>query len=901
MNAGQSADAGRLVGRASQLAVAVGSLDDLERGRGTLLLLTGEAGIGKTRLAEEVLTLARVRGWRGAWATAWQGDGAPPLWPWVQVLRQIAGSDEVLGGFVAESPAASASAMFAQSDAVAAAIRRTASQQPLVVVLDDLQWADTASIRVLAFVASIVRDVGCLLLGTYRSGELPRDQVAELARVGRTIAIPQLTDDAAAELLRAAAGVGVSSAATTAVLRRSLGNPLFVWEFGQLMAQSGRLDVAPAAVPDAVAAVIERRLARLPESTIEVLGVAAVAGTRFTVELLAQVGDIAIEAAAAELAAAAASGLVTGDVHALDDIRAARLSFSHDLVRDVVLDAVDPVRRVELHLRVAEGFAERVADDASLHAVVADHLDRAGPAHRQAAAEHWELAALQARRVLAYHEAARCFARAAHGWPDDLRRRASLLADEGDCLLLAGELDPARARFRDSAQLACGIPDPLIMSRAVLGIGTGPVAWEVPIASDEQIALVANALELLPEDATALRSMLLARLSVTAARPETMQAALHRAQESLRLAEQVGDPRLIAQALAAVNDALAGPAHTMTRRDNADTIVELALAAGDRVLELLGYRFRIVADLEVGDLAAVDRDIAAFSRLAEQLRQPLVSWYVPLFRGMRALLAGDLDTADRHQREVAAAAEATGSDNAEMLAATLRLGHRRGRGPAQPIPRCIEDLFDVDPADWASYAAGLAMARLQAGDHRPRPGAAQAARRQRLRPARRRRRAAHHAAAVRPGRRCRRRARRGRAGLRPVLAARAAVGGRRHRRLLLGTGRARAGPARPRAGPTSARPATISAGLATRPNGPAPAARCAEIDRAREQRCAARSDAGRARRDRVGLDRQRVPARGAVLDPVLSRAHRAHEGRQGLARPRAAPRASPATRSTCST
>ena len=130
-----------------------------------------------------MLALARVRGWRGAWATAWQGDGAPPLWPWVQVLRQIAGSDEVLGGFESESPTASPAAVFAQSDAVAAAIRRAASQQPLVVVLDDLQWADTASIRVLAFVASTVRDVGCLLLGTYRSGELARDQVAELARV----------------------------------------------------------------------------------------------------------------------------------------------------------------------------------------------------------------------------------------------------------------------------------------------------------------------------------------------------------------------------------------------------------------------------------------------------------------------------------------------------------------------------------------------------------------------------------------------------------------------------------------------------------------------------------------------------------------------------------------------
>ncbi len=716
MNAGPLPAAGQLFGRASQLAVAVGCFDDLDRSRGAFLLLTGEAGIGKTRLAEEVLALARDRGWRGVWATAWPGDGAPPLWPWVQVLRQIVGSDEVLGGFVPESPTASPAAVFAQSDAVVVAIRRAVAQQPLVVVLDDLQWADTASIRVLAFVASAVRDVGCLLLGTYRTGELARDQVAELARVGRTLAIPQLTDEAAAELLRAAAGDGLSAAATTAVLRRSLGNPLFVWEFGQLMAQSGRLDVAPAAVPDAVAAVIERRLARLRESTIVVLGMAAVAGTRFSVELLARVGDIAVDAAASELAAAAAAGLVADAAPALADVRGASFGFSHDLVRDVVLDGVDPVRRVELHLRAAAVFAERVGEDPSLHAVVADHLDRAGPAHARAAAERWELAAVQARRVLAYHEAAGCFARAAHGWPDDLRRRAALLADAGDCLLLAGELDSARATFRASAQLAGGIPDPQIMSRAVLGMGTGPVAWEVPIASDEQVAMVARALELLPGDSTALRSTLLARLSVAAARPETMQEALHRAQESLRLAEQVGDPTLVAQSLAAVNDALAAPAHTMTRRDNADTIVELALAAGDVVLELLGYRFRIVADLELGDVPAVDRDIAEFSRLAERLRHPLVSWYVHLFHGMRALLSGDLDTADRHQREVADAARATQSANAAMMAATLRFGIDVAAG--QPTdPAIIEDLIDADPADWASFAAGSAMARLRAGDH----------------------------------------------------------------------------------------------------------------------------------------------------------------------------------------
>jgi hypothetical protein len=248
-----------------------------------------------------------------------------------------------------------------------------------------------------------------------------------------------------------------------------------------------------------------------------------------------------------------------------------------------------------------------------------------------------------------------------------------------------------------------------------LGIGAGPVAWEVPIASSEHARLVAEALTELPDEALDLRSMLLARLSVTAATPETMELARRRAQEALELAQQVGDERLIAQALAAVNDAHGGPAYTMFRRDNADTIVELASAAGDRMLQLLGHRFRIVADLELGDLAGVDRTIAAFARLSDELRQPLVSWYVALFRGMRALLAGDVDAADRHQRDVAAAAVATGSPNAEMMAATLLLGIDAAVG-RRPLADALDALFHIDPANWASYASGLAMVAWLSGD-----------------------------------------------------------------------------------------------------------------------------------------------------------------------------------------
>ncbi len=281
----------RLVGREAQLALIGSHLAAMDQSRGTLLLFSGEPGIGKTRLAEEIVALARAGGAGTAWTTAWQGEGAPPLWPWVQILRQLAGSDHALGDFVAESPGASAAAQFAQFEAVAAVIRGAASGGSLVVVLEDLQWADAASVRVLCFVAAATRDVRCLLVGTYRPEEFDRGHIAELARVGTTVAVPRLSSEEAAELLRTAAGQGVRTSAVDAVVQRSSGNPLFVWEFGQFMAQSGRLDIAPAAVPDAVAAVIERRLARLTEAVVALLRVAAVAGKSFDAEVVASIAD----------------------------------------------------------------------------------------------------------------------------------------------------------------------------------------------------------------------------------------------------------------------------------------------------------------------------------------------------------------------------------------------------------------------------------------------------------------------------------------------------------------------------------------------------------------------------------------------------------------------------------
>jgi len=683
-----------------------GPLRDLSRGRGGLLLLSGEPGIGKTRLAEEIVGRARSLGADVAWGFSRRGDAAPPLWPWMQVLRELTGSASILDQPGPETPTASAAARFNQLDAVLELLRVRTRAQPLVIAIDDLQWADTGTISMLTFLASALRNSPCLIIVTYRAEEMDRDDVAELSRVGITIALPPLDDDAAVELLRFAVGVEVSAAAEAAVVRRAAGNPLFVWEFGQLMAQSGRTDVAPAAIPPVVAAVIERRLARLAESDVAVLRAGTVAGGPFTASMIRALLDVDDEVLTSALDAATAIGVLDR----ADDA----FVFSHDLVREVVQATIEPRSRAELHRRAAELFQQQAAMEPALLPVVADHLVRAGADQVDAAAVWWRLAAEHAHALLAYEDAARYFARAAE-CAGDAKVRGERRLDEGNAWLLVGDLDGARRAFTVAVSIGRGSRDAEMLAEGVLGLGTGAVGWEVPFASPEQCALISEALEWLPGDMARLRARLLARLSVAAATPQTMDVAKARAHEAVELAQADGDPALIGQALAALNDALAAPAHVVARRENADAIVELGQTAGDRALELLGYRFRIVADLELGDLAAVDQDIDAFDRLATVLRQPLLSWFVPLFRGMRAALAGNLDVADRLRVDVDAAAEATGSHNARLMAITLRMGLDIIRGE-RPEVNYLEASVDVDPAEYATFASGLAVVSLQMGD-----------------------------------------------------------------------------------------------------------------------------------------------------------------------------------------
>ncbi len=697
-----------LVGREPELKIVSAIVDDLSNGRGGLLLILGEPGIGKTRLAEAVVERAVAQGTKTTWATAWQHAGAPPLWLWEQATRQLDLGELLLNEATDVGHAEADAARFRQFDAVGRALVAATATSPLLIVLDDLQWADVASLRLLAFVVEATRGLPCLIVGNCRQDELPEAELESLSRAATSVLLGGLDSRSVGEVLALAMGDPVAETVVGEVAVRSGGNPLFVWEFGRFMNASGRTEMAEAAVPPGAAVLIRRRLARFSEPVMAVLQGGAVLGKTFAVDVLE--GVLADDEPGVDLSVALEQATAGGILARLSRVEYA---FGHDLVRAVVSESIPSARAAGLHARAATVLSARASRDPSLHARAAAHFEGAGSA--EAAASHWEEAAVWALGMLAYEEAAACFARAADCVPTDPVRTTDLQLAEADALLRSGVLQTARARFAEAAASARRLGDPRRMAAAVLGIGTGVAGWEVPLNDPRHTRLVEETLAVLPEDEPGLRALLLAQLSVARATPETLDESRRLAEEALGLARQVGDAAAEARALAAMCDAIAGPGHVRERREMAQRIVELGGAAGDRGIEVLGHRFLVVAHLELGEFDAVEREIAAFERGVEYLRQPLLSWYIPIFRGMRALFRGGFAEAEGFAAQARAAADATGSTNARLLAITLQSGIDAATGADTPVDT-FDDILDIDPAAWSSYAAGAGYVAVRAGD-----------------------------------------------------------------------------------------------------------------------------------------------------------------------------------------
>jgi hypothetical protein len=450
---------------------------------------------------------------------------------------------------------------------------------------------------------------------------------------------------------------------------------------------------------------LERRLARIPQPAVETLETLAVVGAPGSVDLVAQVAGDERSLVVERLELAQDAGLV--EIVA-DDAR-----FTHALVRDVTYDSIGASRRAELHRTAAEVLERLGGEDDS--AAVANqwiragaHPDRAAAASRRAG-DHARARGAFADAANHYRRAAESLATTATDGPDTV----DLELDRADMLFRAGQSDEARDTYFAVARGARRRARPDELARAALGLGAGLSGFEVSLNDLEQVGLLEEALAALPDDASPLRAAVMARLAVAGFFVDGIDAR-SLATESVRLARDAGDAQTVGYALSALCDCIAGPDHSEARLTHAEEIIGIGRAV-DPTIELLGRRLRMRALLELGDLLAADVELSSYARVAARLRQPLYAFYVPLWRGCRALTYGRLDEVARYVAEAATVGAAASSVNAEFLSATLDSWRALFAGePVLEIPHAEEFMDVIDSS--AGLISGLTWTAFHTGD-----------------------------------------------------------------------------------------------------------------------------------------------------------------------------------------
>jgi len=673
------APASVFVGRERTLARLEGALDAALSGRGRLVLLAGEPGIGKTRTAEEIARVARERGAQVVVGRCFEGEGAPSFWPWVQVLRELVGGAELerlraaLGADAAELaqlvpelrsrlpalPPASGlegeQARFRLFDALTGFLRRRAQQGPLLLVLDDLHWADEASLLGLQFLAPELRSAALLVVATFRDVEVRRDHplsklLGALARVPacERIALRGLEPAEVAALVEAVAGLAPPASLARRVHEMTEGNPFFVFEVARLLGEAGPPAANPStlALPQSVRDAIGRRLDALSADCNELLRTAAVLGRAFDVALLGRVADRTPDALLDLLGEALAAGVLVEH-----EERVGHFAFAHALVRQTLYEELRAPQRVRLHRRAGEALeAVFAASDEPPLSEIAHHLFEAAPGgSAEAALAAAVRAAERAHALLAYEESARLYEQAlealAIAAPEDALRRFELLTAAGAEHAAAGARDSARARFRTAAGIARGLDRADLLAHAALGYrGFGEMG--VPPEPDT-LALLEEARDTLGERDPVLRSRLLSKLTGTAPYMLSMAKREELSREAFELARASGDLTALRDALSARHWACLGPDRVAERRALGDEMVALGESSGDPLLVFTGHEALLGVHLLCGDAAGADHAVAECVRLADALRYRYVLFQARFFEGARAACSGDLDGATR--------------------------------------------------------------------------------------------------------------------------------------------------------------------------------------------------------------------------------------------------------------
>jgi DNA-binding CsgD family transcriptional regulator len=664
--------------------VLCAALDEALAGHGHGIMVAGEPGIGKTRTARELANYAGRQGAKVLWGRCYEEAGAPPYWPWMQIIRAaLAVGDgegllQELGDAVGEiadivpeirarlpAPAASnrpkdpAEARFRMFDAIRQLLARAAERRPLLILLDDLHWADAPSLRLMEFIAPDIADSRVMLVGTYRATGLSRqhplsDTLGGLARVSHVarISLTGLSAEEVSELIAAAAGTAPPAWFARTLHRQTEGNPLFLREIVRFLEQQGILraglgfpetNLPPVIrIPEGLQEAIGRHLNLLSTTCNEVLALAAVIGRDFAQDILVHAArplqaDLVLEALDEALAA-----------HIVADTGVGQYQFTHNLIRETLCDELRPAQRRRLHRAVGHAIeALRGADQDAVLPELARHFRAAGDTERGLV--YAISAAERADAMLAFEEAASSFQMALDAIehrpvPDELLT-CRLLLQLGEAERKSGDFQRARTTLGKAGDAARRLGSYDMLAQAALFYErilhrTGGLGVDAPIG------LLAEALRLVPEDNLALRVELSGGLARSLRYAGVENEARERLGWAIATARQLGDSALLATILEYMFDFPAGPDATHDLLAIATEALEAAERSGNTEVAFMARGKIAICSIEVGDIATAETQLA---RLATSRALLLRADYAVSLglRAMLALMRGELAVAER--------------------------------------------------------------------------------------------------------------------------------------------------------------------------------------------------------------------------------------------------------------
>jgi DNA-binding CsgD family transcriptional regulator len=723
------------VGRRQELGALRSALAEALAGQGRLVMLAGEPGIGKTRLAQELAAYAQTRSAQALWGRCYEGEGAPPYWPWVQPLKTYlertspeelradlgpGASDlgellpelrEKLPGL--ESPPAlePEQARFRLFNSVTTFLKNLSQRKPLVLVLDDLHWADRSSLLLLQFLSQQLGDSPLLVLGTYRDVEVnPQhplsDTLAQLSRepVFRRQSLQGLSLEDAGAFMELTAGMRPTQQLINTVYSRTEGNPFFTAEVVRLLSERGALQEAAgvegvaSAIPVGVLEVIGRRINRLSSQCHQTLTTAAVMGREFDFRLLETLRGGASEE---ELLDVIDEAL---EAHLIEELPQGRerYQFCHALIQETLTQQLSSSRKVRQHARIAEALEELYGNAADAHAAeLAHHFAEAEPVLGPEMLVHYSLlAGERALAAYAWEEALGYFDRglaAKEGQRVDTET-AGLLFGLGRAQLavLHREREPEAMDNLDQAfdvfKQAGDIDNAVAVAEYPLPTGAAFLAGAGELLS--------GALSLVPPDSLAAGRLLTRNGWDLGRRKDDYHGAQQAFNQALAIALRQGDTKLEMDALAAAAEVDLFHFYCQESLEKSLTAIELAHQTYDLRVLVQAHRRAATAMTIIGDLEGARLHASAALAPAEKLRDRF--WLDNAYWGMQVVYRLEGKWLDA--RKIGESSPTVSMDS-RMLADRVMLEYELGdfsQGEAY-LRRLLEDHGRIRPAPSIDY------------------------------------------------------------------------------------------------------------------------------------------------------------------------------------------------------